>query len=180
MKAKSKVHEMALIGLMASIICILGPLSIPIGLVPVSLTNLAIFFALYVLGMKRATVSFLIYLLIGLVGLPVFSNYSGGLAKLLGPTGGYIFGFFFMALIAGYFIDKDYNNKFACFMGMLLGTAVLYIFGTIWLSYQANLSISAALAAGVIPFIPGDLFKILVAAFIGPKIRERVFKYRGA
>jgi biotin transport system substrate-specific component len=95
---------------------------------------------------------------------------------LLGPTGGYIIGFLFMALIAGFFIDKFINNRYLCFVGMLLGTAVCYLFGTVWLSYQANMSTGAALAAGVIPFIPGDLVKIAVAAFIGPQIRKRLIK----
>jgi len=176
MKAKSKAFQMAVIGLMAAVICILGPLSVPIGLVPISFTNLAIFFALYALGMKKGTVSFLIYLLVGLAGLPVFSGFSSGPSKLLGPTGGYIIGFFFMALISGYFIDKYTDNRFVCLLGMVLGTVVLYVFGTLWLSYQANMPISAALAAGVIPFVPGDLIKISAAALAGPQIRKQLIK----
>ena len=100
MKDKPGIYQMAIIGVMTAIICILGPLSIPIGLVPVSLTNLAILFALYVLGMKKGTLSCILYLLIGLIGLPVFSGFSSGPGKLLGPTGGYLIGFIFMALIS--------------------------------------------------------------------------------
>ncbi len=174
MKNRSKVYEMAIIGVMAAIICILGPLSIPVGVVPISFTNLAIYFALYALGMKKGTISYIIYMLIGFVGMPVFSNFSGGPSKLLGPTGGYIIGFVFMALIAGFFIDNFTDKSILCFAGMVLGTAVCYALGTIWLSYQANMPASAALAAGVITFIPGDLVKILIAAFAGPGIRKRL------
>lgn len=173
---KSKTYQMAGIGIMAALISVLGPLSLPIGPVPISLTNLAIFVSLYAVGMKNGTISLLIYLLLGFLGLPIFSGYSGGPAKILGPTGGYLIGFIFMALIAGYFIDKFIDRWYLCVIGMILASAILYAFGTAWLAYQANLSARAALSAGVIPFIPGDLLKIFAAAFIGPKIRSRLIK----
>lgn len=176
MEKKSNIYQMAIIGVMTAVICILGPLSIPIGVVPISFTNLAIYFILYTLGMKKGTISYIIYMLIGFVGLPVFSGFTSGPPKLLGPTGGYIIGFIFMSLIAGFFIDIFFGKWYLCFIGMVLGTTVCYVFGTTWLSYQANLSISSALAVGVIPFIPGDLIKILIATFIGPQIRKRLIK----
>lgn len=170
--------SLAIIGLMTAITCILGPLSIPLPFspVPISLTNLAIYFTIYVLGMKKGSISYLIYLLIGFVGLPVFSAFSSGPAKLFGPTGGYLIGFLFMALICGFFIDKWSQNYILQFTGMILGTAVCYLFGTLWLAHQANLSFYAALAAGVIPFIPGDLAKIIIALIAGPQIRKRLKK----
>ena len=176
MEKKSKVYQMAIIGLMAAVICILGPLSIPIGVVPISFTNLAIYIVLYTLGMKKGSISYIVYMLIGFVGLPVFSNFSSGPSKLLGPTGGYIIGFFFMALIAGFFIDKFFDKWYLCIAGMVLGTAVCYVFGSIWLSYVTHMTASKAFAVGVIPFIPGDLVKILIAALIGPQIRKRLIK----
>ncbi|MDP4133770.1 MAG: biotin transporter BioY [Bacillota bacterium] len=176
MVKKSKIYQMTIIGVMAAVICILGPLSIPIGVVPVTFTNLAIYFSLYALGIKRGTVSYLIYMLIGFIGLPVFSNFSGGPSKLLGPTGGFIIGFIFMAAISGYFIDCFFNSRALCFLGMVLGMAVCYAFGTIWLSYQGKLTIGAAVAVGVTPFILGDLIKILIAAVLGPQIRKRLMK----
>lgn len=173
---KSKVYQMAIIGLMAAVICILGPLSIPIGLIPISFTNFAIYISLYILGMKKGTFSLIIYLLVGFAGVPVFSGFSSGPARIFGPTGGYLIGFIFMAIIAGFFIDKIFNKWYLSIVGMILGTAVCYIIGTAWLAYQANISISAALAAGVLPFIPGDLAKIILSASIGPKIRNRLIR----
>lgn len=172
----SKVYQLAIIGVMAAVICVLGPLSIPIGLVPISFTILAIHITLYTLGTKKGTLSLLTYLLVGLVGVPVFSGFSSGPSKLLGPTGGYLIGYIFMALIAGFFIDRFFSKWYLCVAGMVLGTAVCYLFGTAWLAYQANMSASAALAAGVIPFIAGDLVKIAIAALIGPQIRKRLMK----
>ncbi len=171
-----KTKTMALIALMAAVTCILGPLSlaIPISPVPISFTNLAVYFTIYVLGTKNGTISYLIYLLLGLVGLPVFSGFSGGAGKLFGPTGGYLIGFIFMAVICGIFVEKWPAKLYLHFIGMILGTAVCYLFGTIWLAFQANMDFSAALAAGVIPFIPGDLVKIIIALLAGPIIRKQL------
>ena len=171
---KISVSEMALIAVMAAVTCIMGPLSIPIpfSVVPISLTNLAVYLAIYVLGCRRGTLSYLVYLLLGLVGVPVFSGFSGGVGKLFGPTGGYLLGFIFMALICGWAIDHFSCKLVPSFIGMLLGTVVCYAFGTAWLAYQANLTFMAALAAGVLPFIPGDLAKMVIAAVLGPQIRR--------
>lgn len=106
----SKTYEMTVTALMTAVTCILAPLSIPIGPVPISFTNLAIYLSLYLLGWKRGTISYLVYLLIGLVGVPVFSGFTGGIGKLAGPTGGYIIGFIAMAVIAGLVIDKCHNR----------------------------------------------------------------------
>ena len=84
MRSRLSVRKMAVTAVMAAVICVLGPLSIPIGPVPVSLTNLAIYIAAYVLGAFQGTLSLLIYLLIGLAGLPVFSGFAGGPEKLFG------------------------------------------------------------------------------------------------
>ncbi|MBU3186742.1 biotin transporter BioY [Clostridium estertheticum] len=171
---KINIHHLTLIGVMAAVICILGPLSLPIGIVPISLTNLAIYFSVYVLGQKRGTLSYIVYLFIGLVGLPVFSGFSGGFTKLFGPTGGYLIGFIFMAFISGIFIDKFSNKIYMCFLGMILGTIVTYIFGTAWLAYQLNMTFNASLAVGVLPFIPGDIVKMVIGSLIGPQIKKRL------
>lgn len=176
MNTSTRTRTMVIVALMAAVTCILGPLSlaIPVSPVPISLTNLAVYFAIYVLGMKRGTISYVLYMLIGLVGLPVFSGFSGGPGKLFGPTGGYIIGFFFMALICGYFIDKWNKELYMHFIGMALGTAVCYLFGTAWLAYQAGMTFQAALGAGVLPFIPGDLVKIIISLIVGPVLRKRL------
>lgn len=172
-----KTLQITFMALMAALMCIMGPLSIaiPISPVPISLTNFAIYIALYAIGTWRATGSYLLYLLIGLAGVPVFSAFSGGAGKLFGPTGGYLFGFILMAIICGIFIDK-FKNVFLVFLGMILGLIVCYALGTAWLAYQAGMSFSAALAAGVIPFIPGDLAKIIISMILGPQIRKGLRK----
>lgn len=191
----SKTKELTLIGLMAALICIMGPLSItiPISPVPISLTNFALYFVVYVLGMKRGTMSYCIYLLIGLVGLPVFSAFTSGPAKLLGPTGGYLIGFLFAALICGFLVDRWNGNVFMYSVGMVLGAVVYYLFGTVWLAFHlsmqgaagqeggmsavlAGMNFKAALAAGVFPFIAGDVLKMIVCVLIAPQVRRRLQK----
>ena len=170
----TNTYAMAVTALMTAVTCILAPLSIPIGPVPISLTNLVIYFSLFILGTKKGTISYLIYLLIGLVGIPVFSSFTSGPGKLFGPTGGYLIGFIPLALIAGFFINHFRNKKALCFLGMILGTAVCYALGTAWLAVQAHMGFQAALMAGVIPFLPGDFIKMILALLIAPQIRKQL------
>ncbi|MGN0708971.1 MAG: biotin transporter BioY [Anaerovoracaceae bacterium] len=170
----SKIKDMTFIALMTAVICIMGPISIPIGPVPISLTNLALFITIYVLGTKRSMIACGLYLLIGTAGLPVFSGFAGGPQKLVGPTGGYLVGFLAMTLIAGLVIDKFYENRIVCFIGMVAATWVLYVIGTAWLAYSAHMTFQAALAAGVIPFIIEDMVKMAAAAVVGPVLRRRL------
>ena len=173
-KSGLTVSQIAVIGVMTAATCVLAPLSLPIGPVPISLTNLVIYFSLYTLGTMKGTISYLVYLLLGLVGLPVFSGFTSGPGKLFGPTGGYLIGFIPMAIIAGLVIDRYINKRIVCLLGMIAGTAVCYLFGTAWLAYQANMGFKAALMAGVIPFIAGDLIKMVLAMLIGPQIRSQL------
>ncbi len=174
----TRTIQLTMTALMAAVICILGPITIPLPVspVPISFTNLAIYLTVMLIGWKRGTVSYLIYLCIGLIGVPVFSAFSGGPGKLFGPTGGYLIGFIFMTLIAGWFVDRFDGKKSMAFLGMILGTIATYAFGTAWLAYQADLSFGAALAAGVIPFIPGDLIKVVIGLYLGSILRNRLQK----
>ena len=174
----TRTRQITLIGLMTAVICILGPLSIPLPFspVPITLTNLAIFFAIYLLKIKGGTICLLVYLCLGTAGLPVFSGFSGGLGKLAGPTGGYLIGFLFLALIQGFFMEHIPGQRLSSILGMIIGLAVCYTFGTVWLAGQMSLSFSAALSAGVIPYLPGDILKIIAAAIIGPKLLTTVKK----
>lgn len=170
------VKELTLVALMTAVICILAPLSIaiPISPVPISFTSLALFFAVMLLGQKYGTISYLLYLLLGLVGMPVFSAFTAGPGKLLGPTGGYLVGYLATALIAGWFVDRADGRLWMYFLGMGLGNLAVFAIGTIWLAYQAKLGLGAALMAGTIPYIPGDIVKIVIAVFAGKEIRKRL------
>ena len=173
---KMTVYQLCVTALMAAVMCILGPASIPIGEIPVTLTNLVIYLAVYLLGVKFGTLSCLVYLLLGLAGLPVFSGYAGGLAKFAGPTGGYLVGFLFMAFISGLFIEKHTHNQLWCITGMIFGSVVMYLFGTVWYVVLTKCSFGTALAVCVLPFLIGDLLKIVIAAFVGRQLRRRLIQ----
>ena len=177
---KIRTKQMVLIALMTAVTCVLGPLSIPLPFspVPISLTNFAIFLAIFVLGMKSGTISFIIYLLLGAIGVPVFSSFRGGLQVLAGPTGGYLIGFIFLALIMGFALDHFDRKLVPTIIGMIIGMAVCYAFGTVWLAKLLSLSFKEGLMMGVIPYLPGDAAKIIIAAIVGPNLYGATQKIR--
>ena len=172
--------SMVLTALFAAILCILAPISLPIGPVPMSLASFVIYISVYVLGWKRSAVMCAVYLLIGLVGLPVFSGFEGGVGKLAGPTGGYLIGYIFLAVVCGLFVDlfvaDKIQNRVIHFIGMIVGTAVLYVFGTAWFCMSTRMGVVAALSVCVFPFIVGDLVKMLISVSVGPTLRTLVKK----
>lgn len=177
---KIRTKQMVLIALMTAVTCVLGPLSIPLPFspVPISLTNFAIFLAIFILGMKNGTISFIIYLLLGAVGVPVFSSFRGGFQVLAGPTGGYLIGFIFLALIMGFALDHFDRKLVPTIIGMIIGMAVCYAFGTVWLAKLLSLSFKEGLMMGVIPYLAGDAAKIIIAAIVGPKLYGATQKIR--
>lgn len=188
-KSIADTRRLTLCAVMAAVICVLAPISIPIG--PISITGgtLAIYLTVYLLGGVWGTVSTLVYLLVGMVGLPVFSNYMGGISRLAGPTGGYLVGYLPMALLAGAVVQwsaRRFDEKGTAgtvialivqLLGMAAATAVLYAFGTAWYCVQAGVDLQKALAACVFPFIPFDLAKMAAALAVGMPVRRRLERY---
>ena len=176
MDNSAKIRKITTYAMMSALMCICGPLSIPIGPIPVSLTIFIICLAVYIIGMKGTLISYSIYLLLGLVGLPVFSGFQGGPAKLAGPTGGYLIGFIALAFISGLIFEKSNGNTVLTLIGMILGIAVDYVFGTMWFMHQTHMGLAEALGVCVIPFIPIDLCKAAVATVLGRLIRKPLLK----
>ncbi len=162
---KLTVRSMTYIGLMTALLCIVGPLSVPIGIVPVSLTSFAVLLVALILGGYYGTICCAVYLLIGMVGVPVFSAFSGGVGKLFGPTGGYLIAFLFVPMIVAYFSNLGKKNIYQSIIGMVVASIVIYLFGSAWLAFQMEMTYGAAFAVGVIPFVGFDALKI-VAAFV--------------
>ena len=169
----SKIYMMAVTAVMTAVTCILAPMSIPIGPVPISLTNLVIYIALYLLGWKMGTVSYLIYLVIGAVGVPVFSGFTAGAGRLLGPTSGYLIGYILAALIAGKLCET--RRKFIpALISMLIGSIACLALGTVWFMLVTHTALIPALLVCVVPFIPGDIAKMAAAAAVGRILDERL------
>lgn len=171
-----RLRDMTATALMAALLCVLGPIMIPIGVIPFSLQVLAVYLAVYALGMGRGTVAVIVYLLMGCVGLPVFAGFSGGAARLIAPAGGFLVGFIPLAMISGWAIDHFEGRLVLQFVGMFVGLVVLYVLGTAWLAYSAGLTLNRALQAAVYPFVAVDTVKILCAMLLGRALRSRLKK----
>ena len=167
-----------ILALFTALLCVLAPFSLPVGPVPLSLANLVIWVSLYILGPRRAALSVLVYLLLGFCGMPVFSGFAGGAGVLAGPTGGYLAGYLPMALVSGAFVCRSGGRALPCLAGLLAGTALLYLLGTAWFCAVMRTAPAAALAACVLPFLPGDLAKMAAAHLLGSLLRRRLEKAR--
>lgn len=170
--------DMVLIALFAVLIAICAWISIP-ATVPFTLQTFAVLCAMGLLGGKRSTVAILLYLLMGAVGLPVFSNFGGGLGKLLGVTGGYLVGFLAATLVYWLFTKLAGEKYWARLCGMVLGLLVCYAFGTAWfmVAYApatGPVSLAAALGMCVLPFLIPEAIKVTLAAFIVKVLPARV------
>ena len=174
---KMATHDLVLCALCAAVTSILAPLSLPLaGEVPISLATFAVLMSGILLGAKLGGLSQVVYVLLGSVGVPVFAGWTGGIGITLGVTGGYIIGYIPMAFIAGLLYyrfgrNESGSRKYAAMIvSMIFATAVLYILGTAWFIAQTKMTLAASLAACVIPFLPGDLIKIIAVMLVAPPI----------
>ena len=172
-----KTKDMALTALMAALICVCSPLSVNVGPIPISLCTFAVYLAAAVLGSKRGTLAVAVFLLIGMIGLPVFSGFTGGFQKLAGVTGGYLIGYLPCAWITGLGAgspERDALGGWRLPLMAVLGTAALYALGTAWFMAQSGNGLGASLALCVLPFLPGDAVKIAAASLLAKPVRRAV------
>lgn len=175
--------RLVLCGVCAAIICALAPLSIPLaGLVPITLATFAVMLTGILLGGRYGAMSVLIYLLLGAVGVPVFSGYSSGVGVLFGPTGGYLIGYIPLVFLTGALYERFGKKhtgfkKYAVMVAaMIAGTAVLYAFGTAWYCIVTGTGVIAALSMCVLPFLVGDAAKIAVVTLLCPQLERALSK----
>ena len=147
---KLTTYQMAVTALMAAALCVLGPLSVPIGAIPISLSNFVICLTAWLLGPKFGTLSVAVYLLIGLVG------------------------YLLLAFIGGLFIEKSKGQPVISGIGLVLGDAACYVLGTAWFVFQMQCELGYALSVCVYPFIALDLAKIVVSCIVGALLRKRL------
>ena len=174
-KGRNATRDLTLTAVMAALICIAGPLTVAVGPVPLSLASFAVYSAGAVLGPKRGTAAAALYLAIGIIGVPVFSGFTGGFQKLAGVTGGYLIGYLPCAFLSGLGGAKDGpGRKWILPEMMAAGTAVLYLIGTAWFMAQTGKTLGAALGLCVLPFLPGDAAKIAAATLLAGPVRKAV------
>lgn len=175
---RSKTYDIVYIAVFAVIMAICSWISIPAA-VPFTLQTFGVFIAAGVLGGKRGTLSVLVFILLGAVGIPVFANFSGGIGVLAGPTGGYIIGFLFSALVMWAMEKLPGKKSIMQIVSMVVGLVVCYAFGTAWFMVvygKANGPVGLVTALGwcVFPFIIPDFIKIALAYVLSRKLRKYV------
>lgn len=165
-RKKDNISDVVIIGFFVAIIAVCSQIIIPFGQIPFTLQTLGVFLSASLLGARRATYSVFVYILLGAVGLPVFSAFSGGLGFLLGPTGGYIIGFLFTAFIVGFITEKLGKTAWLLALSMAIGLLLCYAFGTAWFCIVMKKDILYGLLCCVVPYIIPDIVKIVASIFM--------------
>ena len=179
LRAVHIAKEIAYLALGVALLAVCAWITVPIAAIPVTLQTFAVAFLGVLFGPIRGTVATLVYFFMGLIGIPVFSGFGAGAAALLGPTGGYLIGFLFEVAVGGLFSLIRVKNQIAktalCYLGMLLGLALLYFFGTLWFitvySGGGSIGVGAALMLCVVPYVLPDGVKLFLAAALGVKLK---------
>lgn len=172
---KITLRDMCYISLMAVMIAVCSWISLPLGAVPITFQTFGAAAALTILGGRRGTLSIAVYVVLGLIGIPVFAGFKGGAAVLFGMTGGYIFGFLLMGLcytLLTRFISDELPVRCAA---LGLGLLLCYAFGTIWFMVlytrtKGQISVLSALGMCVFPFIIPDIIKLAVAVLLARRV----------
>lgn len=160
---RTQLRGMALASLMAALMAVGAYVAIPVGPVPIVLQNFFVLLSGLLLGPSWGLASVLVYLLLGLLGLPVFAGGGGGFAHFAGPTGGYLVGYIPAVVVAGG-LSRRGRSPAADAWAAALGALAVYAVGVPWLAFVARLGPAGAAAAGLLPFLPGDALKVALAA----------------
>jgi biotin transport system substrate-specific component len=152
---------------------VLSQISVPLWPVPINLALLSVFMSGGLLGASGGAVSQIIFLLLGLVGAPVFSGFNGGAGALLGPTGGYIIGYVLTAWLSGFFWERR-KTRASLLVGMTAGLVVCYALGTAWFMFITSSGFSRALSLCVFPFLIGDALKIAAATTLTLRVNRAI------
>ena len=171
-----KTHDLTKMAICITLLCISSYLSFPLPLSPVMITTQTIIINLIalILTPKQAFVTVSLYIIMGLIGLPVFSGGASGLAKILSPTGGFIMGFLIAAPLMSYVKGECVHLKSALCITILIGMPIIYLFGTYWMSLNQGIGIYDAFKVSVIPFVLGDVVKCVIASLVADRLTQRV------
>ena len=166
-------REMVLIAMFAAIMAVCSWISVPTT-IPFTLQTFGVFSTMNILGGKKGFFSILVYILLGAVGMPVFSGFSAGISALTSYSGGYIWGFLFLALVY-WFAEKFAGKKFIVqVISLIAGMAVCYLCGTLWFMHVTKSTFLYGLSACVAPYVPFDALKLILALFVSERVKKYV------
>lgn len=178
-KSAFKLIDLIYTGMSAAIIAVCSWISIPVGSIPITLQTMAVCIVAGLFGWKRGTLSVVVYILLGAIGVPVFSGFKAGIGVLGGPTGGYIVGFLFTALIVGIVSDRVKGKLWSVILAMVVGILVCYAFGTGWfyiafVNSDSPKTVLDVLTLCVFPYLIPDAVKIAVASVLVNRLKKHV------
>ena len=174
MKSKISVKETVLVSVFTALTVIGGYIAIPLGPVPIVLSNFVIILSGLLLGSRKGAAVAFTYLLLGTLGLPVFAGGASGLARILGPTGGYLLGYLPGAFISGLISEHGKKSLFKDFLALTAGALAIYAAGIPWLKLSLDMHWKDAFLAGMVPFLIGDALKVTAGALVGTRMHERL------
>lgn len=166
------LRAMVLASLFAALTAVGALVAIPIGPVPIVLQNFFVMLMGLLLGPRWGLAGVGVYLLAGALGLPVFAGGASGLARFAGPTGGYLVGYLPCVALIGWIAARGRGRRVVDALALVSGTAALYACGVSWLSVVTGLGWGQALALGAVPFLPGDIAKVISAVLLAPSLRR--------
>ena len=169
---KRSTYLLVLCAFFAALTAVFSQLAIPIGPVPINLATLSVFLAGTILGSKWGALSQVVYVLLGIFGLPVFAQFKGGLGVIAGPTGGYIAGYIAAAWLVGFLCERLKKNTLRMVLSMIAGMALCYLMGTIWFMWSTKTALLQSLMLCVVPFLIGDGLKIAFVAVLVPRLKR--------
>ena len=171
---KIKLYNQLVATLLAAFLAIVAPFSIPLGAIPLTLATLGVYLAAVIGGVGFGTLAVVIYLLLGAIGLPVFSGFVGGIQAFLSPTGGFLLGYIPCAVMVSCGLHIGKHTRLACLLSLLLGTAVLYACGIIGFMVSTDTPFWASITACCLPFLPGDAIKIAAVTVLLPPLQKLI------
>lgn len=179
---KSRLTDFIYAAMFAALISVLGFVSIPLPFSPVPVTgqSLGVMLAGSVLTARQANLALLTFLLLGTVGVPVFAGGTGGIGILLGPRGGYLLGFWAAAILIALMRRQNGKLWHLAAANMAGGIGLVYILGVCWLSAVTGMPLTKAVIVGALPYIPGDLFKVVIATLAGSAIARHLSRAKAA
>jgi biotin transport system substrate-specific component len=175
---RDRLKWFILSAIFAAITAVFSQITIPLPLIPITGQTLAVGLTATILGSRYGTLAMLLYVILGAIGLPVFSGASGGLQILIGKTGGYIFGFIVTAYVTGLILEKTRFTFVNALIANIVGMVVTLVFGVAQLKFVLQIPWDKALEFGAYPFLLVGVVKAVIASYVGIKVRERLVSTR--
>lgn len=176
MKQKITTVELTMMALLVAILCVSSYINIPLPISPVPITAqlLVVYLIALLLRPKQAVLTVVVWLLLGVIGLPVFSGGRGGFGILAGPTGGYAIGYVILAGVVSYLCKKCKKEYEKFLILIVVGILLLYMIGVPWMKLTTGIGIQAAWLTGALPYLPGDVLKAVAALFLARPLQRAI------